>query len=76
MSDICSLPLRELKKNLQDKKIGAVEATQACLERIKNTEYKIGALLRVDEEGALAAARELDARGPDPSLPLWGCRLR
>lgn len=72
MSDICSLPLRELKKNLQDKKIGAVEATQACLERIKNTEYKIGALLRVDEEGALAAARELDARGPDPSLPLWG----
>ena len=54
------------------KEIGAEEATRACLDRIAATEERVGALLHVDAEGALASARRLDTQGPDASRPLWG----
>ena len=72
MTDICSLSLSELARGLQAREISAEAATAACLDRIKATEERLGALLHVDAEGALAAARALDAAGPDPSKPLWG----
>ncbi len=70
--DICSFSLGEVASSLQQRQLSAVEVTRACLARIEATEPAIGALLHVDAEGALARAAELDARGPDPALPLWG----
>ena len=49
-----------------------MEAARACLTRMEATEPRIAAMLRVDAEGALARARELDAAGPDPAQTLWG----
>lgn len=72
MNEICSLNLTALADALQKKEIGAEEATRACLDRIAATEERVGALLHVDAEGALARARQLDAQGPDASQPLWG----
>ncbi|MDR1776289.1 MAG: Asp-tRNA(Asn)/Glu-tRNA(Gln) amidotransferase subunit GatA [Desulfovibrio sp.] len=72
MTDICSLTLTELAGALQKKEISAVQATQACLERIAATEPKIRALLCTDANGALDRARALDKLGPDASLPLFG----
>ena len=72
MNEICSLNLTALADALQKKEIGAEEATRACLDRIAATEERVGALLHVDAEGALASARRLDAQGPDASRPLWG----
>ena len=72
MNEICSLNLTALADALQKKEIGAEEATRACLDRIAATEERVGALLHVDAEGALAHARQLDAQGPDASRPLWG----
>lgn len=72
MTDICSFSLSELAHRLQERDISAEAATAACLDRIKATEDRLGALLHVDAEGALARARALDAAGPDPNKPLWG----
>lgn len=72
MTDICSLSLSELAHRLQRREISAEAATAACLDRIRATEDRLGALLYVDAEGALAQARALDASGPDPDRPLWG----
>ncbi len=72
MNEICSLNLTALADALQKKEIGAEEATRACLDRIAATEERVGALLHVDAEGALASARRLDTQGPDASRPLWG----
>lgn len=75
MTDICSLSLTALAQALQEKKISAYEATDACLKRIDTTEPAIDALLHIEREGALAHAKELDKAGPDPSRPLWGVPL-
>ncbi|MBO4300440.1 MAG: Asp-tRNA(Asn)/Glu-tRNA(Gln) amidotransferase subunit GatA, partial [Desulfovibrio sp.] len=72
MNEICSLSLTMVAEALQQKKISAVDATKACLERIESTEAEVDALLTVDREGAMACAASLDKMGPDPSRPLWG----
>ena len=72
MTEICSLSLTAVAGALQKKEISAEEAARACLTRMEATEPRIAAMLRVDAEGALARARELDAAGPDPAQPLWG----
>lgn len=72
MTDICSLSLTAAAAALQKKDISAVEAVQACLNRMEATEPRIAAMLHVDAEGALARARQLDAAGPDPAQALWG----
>ena len=72
MTDICSLSLSELARRLQAREISAEAATAACLARIEATEERLGALLHVDAEGALAQARALDAAGPEPGKALWG----
>ena len=64
MTDICSLSLSELARKLQAREISAEAATAACLDRIRATEDRLGALLHVDAEVALARARALDAEGP------------
>ena len=72
MSDITTLSLTEVRAKLARKELSAVEATSACLARIEATEPKINALLHCDAEAALAAAKALDAVGPDPDQRLWG----
>ncbi len=42
--------------------ISSEDLTRACLDRIKSEDPKIGAFLRLDEEGALKAAREVDRK--------------
>jgi aspartyl-tRNA(Asn)/glutamyl-tRNA(Gln) amidotransferase subunit A len=42
--------------------MSSVEATRAALKRIAETDARVGSFLRVDEEGALKAAAESDAR--------------
>lgn len=72
MTEICSLSLTAVAGALQKKEISAEEAARACLTCMEATEPRIAAMLRVDAEGALARARELDAAGPDPAQALWG----
>ena len=56
------LTLSELSEQLASGKCTSVDATKACLEQIAKTDAKVGAFLRVDEVGALAAAAASDAR--------------
>ncbi|MBU1249104.1 MAG: Asp-tRNA(Asn)/Glu-tRNA(Gln) amidotransferase subunit GatA [Proteobacteria bacterium] len=72
MSEIFELTLTELAARLQAREITAEQAVQSCLDRIQATEPVVKALLTVMGEEALAAARALDAAGPDPEKPLWG----
>ncbi|QAZ69470.1 Asp-tRNA(Asn)/Glu-tRNA(Gln) amidotransferase subunit GatA [Solidesulfovibrio carbinolicus] len=72
MSDITTLSLTEVRDKLARKELSAVEATSACLARIEATEPKIHALLHYDAEAALAAAKGLDAAGPNSDQRLWG----
>lgn len=57
-----ALSLTELGAQLASGAVTSVEATRACLERIEAVDGKVGAFLRVDERGALAAAEASDAR--------------
>jgi aspartyl-tRNA(Asn)/glutamyl-tRNA(Gln) amidotransferase subunit A len=52
----------ELSARLARGETSSVEATQACLQRVRAVDGKVGAFLRVDEAGALAAAEASDAR--------------
>ena len=61
----------------RQRKISPVEATQECLDRIARLDGRLRAFITVDADGALAAARALDAdaaagrwRGPLHGVPL------
>lgn len=58
--------------------VSAVEVAQAHLDRIDAVDKKVNAFLHVDTEGALAAARAVDAkRAKGEELgPLAACRSR
>jgi aspartyl-tRNA(Asn)/glutamyl-tRNA(Gln) amidotransferase subunit A len=75
MSELTQKSLSEIRALLADKKLGALEVTEACLARIEATEPKVQALLSVQAEAARARAKALDAAGPDPAKPLWGVPL-
>lgn len=72
MSQLCQLSLTEIRDLLRDKKISARETTQACLDRIAQTEPAIAALLHIAGENALHQAQSMDQSGPDATKPLWG----
>lgn len=72
MTDICSLSLTKVAQALQNRKLSAVEVTEACLRRIEGTEPHVAALVAVDGENALTTAAALDRQGPDSTRPLWG----
>ena len=66
-----------LAEALRAKNVSAVEATQAYLDRIARLDPRIRSFITVDGDGALAAARTLDAeaaagrwRGPLHGVPL------
>ncbi len=52
----------ELLGQLQSGRTTAVEIAEACLQQIDRHDTKIKAFLRVDRDGALARAAEIDAR--------------
>ena len=58
--DIIELPALELARLAARRELTSVELTEACLTRIGEVEEEIGAFITLDEEGALAAAREAD----------------
>lgn len=64
--------IAEIKKSLAKKEISALELTKACLEHIEKTEPQLGAFINIYPEQALARAKELDEKGYDENMPLWG----
>lgn len=51
-----------LRDDLVAGRISSVEATKVCLDRIEQVDSRVKAFLRVDSEGALAAAADIDRR--------------
>ncbi|SDW77760.1 aspartyl/glutamyl-tRNA(Asn/Gln) amidotransferase subunit A [Marininema mesophilum] len=66
-------PIGSLHKRLQGKEITATDLVEASLARIQETEGKLGAFLKIDDEGARARANKLDEQGevgPLVALPI------
>lgn len=62
MSELYTLTIHEAGKLLREKKISAVELTQAHLERIREVDPQVKAFTLVTDELALQQAREADRR--------------
>ncbi len=62
MSDLTKLSAVEIAGLVASGQTSAVEVTQAHLDRIAAVDGRVNAFLHVDSEGALAAAREVDAQ--------------
>src|SRR3990172_2184324 len=67
----------ELVESLKRGEFSSVDLTQACLDRIRAVDGRVGAFLRVDEARALAQAAAIDERrarkqplGPLAGLPV------
>jgi aspartyl-tRNA(Asn)/glutamyl-tRNA(Gln) amidotransferase subunit A len=75
MQDILHKSLTDLAAALKNRDLTCTQAVQACLDRIQDTEPRLGALISSQPEAALARAAELDSQGPDPDKPLWGVPL-
>ena len=67
----------EIAKALTSKEISSVELTQAHLDQISKVDTEVHAFLHVDSEGALAQARDVDARrkAGEKLAPLAGVPL-
>jgi aspartyl-tRNA(Asn)/glutamyl-tRNA(Gln) amidotransferase subunit A len=61
MSDPALLDLSEIADAIAVRRISSVEATQACLNRIKAWQPEVNAFIRLDEEEALSTAAARDA---------------
>ncbi|HEX4803443.1 MAG TPA: Asp-tRNA(Asn)/Glu-tRNA(Gln) amidotransferase subunit GatA [Myxococcaceae bacterium] len=59
---VLNLSMLELAGALARREISSVEATHACLSRIEAVDARVKAFLRIDAEGALAAAKASDDR--------------
>ncbi|MDF4253260.1 Asp-tRNA(Asn)/Glu-tRNA(Gln) amidotransferase subunit GatA [Streptomyces sp. WMMB303] len=75
--ELITLTAAELAARIASGEVTAVEATEAHLARIGAVDEKVNAFLHVDCEGALAQAREVDAKrergeklGPLAGVPL------
>jgi len=69
--------LAGLAESIRARRISPVEAVERCLARIRKWDGRLHAFIRLDEEGALGAARALEAdaaagrwRGPLHGVPL------
>lgn len=60
-TDIALLDLSEVADAIAARKLTSVQATEACLARIEAWQPRTNAFLRIDKEGALKRAREMDA---------------
>ncbi|MFE6615067.1 Asp-tRNA(Asn)/Glu-tRNA(Gln) amidotransferase subunit GatA [Amycolatopsis sp. NPDC057786] len=78
MTELIKLTAAELAEKIQSREVSAVEVAQAHLDRIAEVDDHIHAFLHVDTEGALDAARAVDAdvaEGKAPKSPLAGVPL-
>ncbi|PWF99939.1 Asp-tRNA(Asn)/Glu-tRNA(Gln) amidotransferase subunit GatA [Levilactobacillus bambusae] len=64
--------LADLHQALSDKKMSATELTQDTLANIKKMDSEVDAFLTLNEEAALAQAKQLDDQGIDKDNPLAG----
>ena len=62
MTDLIRATAAELSRRLTAREVSSVELTQAHLDRIADVDGEIHAFLHVDADGALATARDIDAR--------------
>ena len=60
--DLCFMPATELLVRYRARRLSPVEVTRAVLARIERINPIINAYCRIDAEGALAAARQSEAR--------------
>ena len=60
--DIMKLPAVDLGKKIKDKEVTVVEATKACLERIKALDETYNCFVTVDESCALAHDKAVQAK--------------
>jgi aspartyl-tRNA(Asn)/glutamyl-tRNA(Gln) amidotransferase subunit A len=74
MGDLTRMTALALAEAMRRGETSSVEITQAHLDRIASVDPAVHAFLHVDADGALAAAREADARraGGQPASPLDG----
>src|SRR5258706_8456202 len=77
MTDVIKLTAAELGRRLAAKEVSAVEVATAHLDRVEAVEAKVHAFLYVDRDGALAAAKAVDAKrtkgeqvGPLAGVPI------
>ncbi|UGQ14183.1 Asp-tRNA(Asn)/Glu-tRNA(Gln) amidotransferase subunit GatA [Yinghuangia sp. ASG 101] len=77
MADLTRLTAAETAARIAAGEVSAVEVAQAHLDRIAEVDARVHAFLHVDTEGALAAAKAVDARrakgdklGPLAGVPL------
>ncbi|BCY14625.1 glutamyl-tRNA(Gln) amidotransferase subunit A [Actinoplanes sp. L3-i22] len=73
VSDLTLLSAASLSKLISAKEVSAVEVTTAHLDRIDAVDERVHAFLHVDREGALDAARRVDAgeiTGPLAGVPI------
>ena len=77
MNDILKLSLAELSRKIKSGAISPIEATEACLARIKATDNTLGAYVQVLADEARAAASEAEAaikagnwKGPLHGVPV------
>jgi aspartyl-tRNA(Asn)/glutamyl-tRNA(Gln) amidotransferase subunit A len=61
-TELHALSALELAALIRERRASAVEAARAYLERVERLDGKLHAFLRVDRDGALAAARRVDDR--------------
>ncbi len=74
MRTITEMTVAELARGLKDRQFSSLEAVRAYYERIHREDGAVGAYLSLQEERALAKAKQLDeARGNDgEESPLYG----
>jgi aspartyl-tRNA(Asn)/glutamyl-tRNA(Gln) amidotransferase subunit A len=60
--NLSALTIQEARRALQSKEFSAAELVRACIERIQTYDGKLKAFLTVDEQGALAQAKRVDAQ--------------
>jgi aspartyl-tRNA(Asn)/glutamyl-tRNA(Gln) amidotransferase subunit A len=73
MSDLVRLTAADLGARIAAREVSAAEVAQAHLDRVAAVDDRVHAFLHVDEEGALAQARRVDAgeiTGPLAGVPL------
>ena len=61
MNDLLRLSLIEIRNAIAEKRVSATEVTEAALDRIDEAK-DLNAVLTVDREGALAAAKAADEK--------------
>lgn len=67
--ELMFLPAHKQRQMILDKEISSVELTQASLRRIDAQEPQLHAFITLDEEGALASAKQADAQLAEGNAP-------